>query len=151
MSVLPLSLDQIISLSAIAFQGNIIEYKIDHDPQSGFIVTYTTFKVQEVFKGKVGATYTMKQFNPMLAVNPNLPLGVSNLVEGSSNICFLSGVSEIGLSSPFGEFNIIQDAAVLNDFSPPVSERYIISPAPLGLERIGLEEFKQLVRQKIGM
>ena len=33
--VLPITLDEIISSSAIAFQGNIIEYKTESEPQTG--------------------------------------------------------------------------------------------------------------------
>ena len=153
--VLPITLDEIISSSAIAFQGNIIEYKTESEPQTGagFIVCYTTFKVQEVLKGAVGATYTMKESMPLCDQTQHP--GVTKLVDGKSKIYFLTGASGSGFSSPVGlgqgVFNIIQDAAVLNDFSPPASERYIISPTPVGLEHIGLEEFKRLVRQKIGM
>ncbi|RFC35008.1 MAG: hypothetical protein DID92_2727744441 [Candidatus Nitrotoga sp. SPKER] len=149
----PLTLDDIISSSAIAFQGSIIEYKTESEPQTGFIICYTTFKVQEVLKGTVEATYTMKESMPLCDQTQHS--GVSKLVDGKSKIYFLYGVSESGFSSPValgrGVFSIIQDAAVLSDFSPPASEQSIISPAPAGLEHIGLEEFKQLVRQKIGM
>lgn len=152
--LLPITLDEIISSSAIAFQGNIIEYKTESEPRTGFIVVcYTTFKVQEVLKGTVGATYTMKESMPLCDQTQHP--GVSKLVDGKSKIYFLTGASGSGFSSPVGlgrgVFDIIQDAAVLNDFSPPASESYKISPTPVGLEHIGLEEFKRLVRQKIGM
>lgn len=156
-SLLPLSLDQIISSSAIAFQGKVIESKIDRDPETDFVVTYITFKVQEVLKGTVEAIYTIKQIEyPLppgiarLAVMSNL-----SIVNGSSNIYFLYGPSESGYSNSVGleqgVFRIIEDPKVLRDFSPPASERYVIWNAPVGLEHIGLEEFKQLVRQKIGL
>ncbi|MBK8571012.1 MAG: hypothetical protein IPN81_14430 [Nitrosomonadales bacterium] len=53
MSVLPLYLDEIINDAAIAFQGKSLENHSERDPQTNLIVTYSTFEVQEVLKGKV--------------------------------------------------------------------------------------------------
>lgn len=158
MLVFPLSLDEIVSRSAIVFQGKVIESKIDRDPQTDIVVTYITFKVQEVLKGTVGAIYTIKQIEYPLPPGIARPAVISNLsvVNGSSNIYFLYEVSENGSTNSVGleqgVFRIIEDPKVLGDFSPPSSERYMIIGSRLvGLEHIGLEEFKQLVRQKIGL
>ena len=51
MSVLPLYMDEIVSDAAIAFQGKSLESHSERDPQTGSIVTYSTFEVQEVLKG----------------------------------------------------------------------------------------------------
>jgi len=61
MSVLPLYLDEIVNDAAIAFQGKSIENHSERDPQTNSIVTYSTFEVQEVLKGEVGAMHTIKQ------------------------------------------------------------------------------------------
>ncbi|MBL0037352.1 MAG: hypothetical protein IPP36_00125 [Nitrosomonadales bacterium] len=102
MSVLPLYLDEIINDAAIAFQGKSLENHSERDPQTNLIVTYSTFEVQEVLKGKVGATHTIKQIGGQVQGETNQTMGVPTFIVGESYILFLYGVSVSGFSSPVG-------------------------------------------------
>ena len=47
-SVLPLDLGQIIDQAAVAFQGTVVDVRSGRDPQTGMLVTLTTFRVDDV-------------------------------------------------------------------------------------------------------
>ncbi|MBK8568731.1 MAG: hypothetical protein IPN81_01425 [Nitrosomonadales bacterium] len=102
MSVLPLYMDEIVNDAAIAFQGKALEGHSERDPQTGSIVTYSTFEVQEVLKGEVGATHTIKQIGGKIQEGINQITGVPTFTVGESYILFLYGVSASGFSSPVG-------------------------------------------------
>lgn len=167
MSVLPLYLDEIVNDSAIAFQGKSLENHSERDLQSGSIVTYSTFEVQEVLKGEVGATHTIKQIGGKLAGETHQTTGVPTFTVGESYVLFLYGVSAAGFSSPVGldqgKFNIIPVSKgfhVTNgrDFKEmtlgisanliPPSAQIKMQRASGPINRLDLDEFKQLVRQK---
>lgn len=169
MSVLPLYLDEIVNDAAIAFQGKSLENHSERDPQTNSIVTYSTFEVQEVLKGEVGATHTIKQIGGKLHGEINQTTGVPTFTVGESYILFLYGVSASGFSSPVGlgqgKFNIIPVSTgfhVTNgrdfkemtlgipDHLVPPSAQTKMREAPGPVKRLDLEEFKQLVRQQRG-
>ena len=60
-SVLPLYLDQIVAGAHVAFQGICTGNRSEREAETGLIVTYSSFDVTDVLKGKAGATYTIKQ------------------------------------------------------------------------------------------
>ena len=169
MSVLPLYLDEIVNDAAIAFQGKSIENHSERDPQTNSIVTYSTFEVQEVLKGEVGATHTIKQIGGKLQGEINQTTGVPTFTVGESYVLFLYGVSKSGFSSPVGlgqgKFNIIPVTTgfhVTNgrDFKEmtlgipthvvPPSAQIKMQQTPGPVKRLDLDEFKQLVRQQMG-
>ena len=169
MSVLPLYLDEIINDAAIAFQGKSLENHSERDPQTNLIVTYSTFEVQEVLKGKVGATHTIKQIGGQVQGETNQTMGVPTFIVGESYILFLYGVSVSGFSSPVGleqgKFNVIPGLAgahVTNgrDFKEmtlgtpthlvPTPALIKMRQAPGSTKQFNLDEFKQLVRQQAG-
>lgn len=103
-SVLPLYLDQIIDTSTVAFEGTCIDNRTERDPDTGFVVTYTTFAVRDVLKGDVGFTHVIKQIGGKL---PDGGLqyevkGVPRFTPGDDYVVFLAGVSSAGFSSPIG-------------------------------------------------
>jgi hypothetical protein len=169
MSVLPLYLDEIINDAAIAFQGKSIENHSERDLQTGSIVTYSTFEVQEILKGEVGATHTIKQIGGKLEGETHRTTGVPTFTVGESYVLFLYGVSTAGFSSPVGleqgKFNIIPVSTgfhVTNgrdfkemtlgipDHLVPPSALTKMRQAPGSIKRLELDEFKQLVRQQRG-
>jgi hypothetical protein len=169
MSVLPLYLDEIINDAAIAFQGKSLENHSERDLQTGSIVTYSTFEVQEVLKGEVGAKHTIKQIGGKLEGETHRTTGVPTFTVGESYVLFLYGVSAAGFSSPVGleqgKFNIIPVSTgfhVTNgrDFKEmtlgipanlvPPSALTKMRQAPGSIKRLDLDEFKQLVRQQRG-
>lgn len=169
MSVLPLYLDEIVNDAAIAFQGKSLENHSERDSQTNSIVTYSTFEVQEVLKGEVGAIHTIKQIGGKLQGEINQTTGVPTFTVGESYILFLYGVSASGFSSPVGlgqgKFNIIPVPTgfhVTNgrDFKEmtlgipaylmPPSALVKMRQAPGPIKRLDLDEFKQLVRQQRG-
>ncbi|MDO8369905.1 MAG: hypothetical protein Q7S71_04240 [Candidatus Nitrotoga sp.] len=169
MSVLPLYLDEIVNDAAIVFQGKSLENHSERDPQTGSIVTYSTFEVQEVLKGEVGATHTIKQIGGKIQGGINQTTGVPTFTVGESYVLFLYGVSASGFSSPVGlgqgKFNIIpvskgfhvtngrdfkeMTLGIPNHLVPPsVLIKMRQTPGPV--KRLDLDEFKQLVRQQRG-
>lgn len=177
-SVLPLFLDEIVADAAVAFQGTCTENRSAYDSQTGFVVTYTTFAVTDVLKGTVGATHTIKQVGGHAGNRVYVSEGTPSFTVGENYVVFLYGVSSAGFSSPVGlnqgRFSVRQTAngAVLSngrDFKemlragpsrrdkmrqaapalPPVV-REKLQQAPGELNHLGLDEFKQIVRQQAG-
>src|ERR1700693_5674815 len=60
-SVVPLYLDEIVDTATTVIQGTCTGNRSERDAQTGLIVTYTTFQVNDVLKGEVAATYIIKQ------------------------------------------------------------------------------------------
>lgn len=170
-SVLPLYLDQIIDGAAIAFQGSCIGNRVERDIQSGMIVTYTTFQVQDVLKGQVAPVHTIKQIGGRLAaaagsIEVRQFEGVPQFEVGESYVVFLYGVSAAGFSSPVGlaqgKFDVLpgpagQQVSNGRDFKEmtanrpalrlPQSAQTRLDRSQGQVDRLGLDEFKQFVRQ----
>ncbi len=171
-SVLPLYLDQIIDGAAIAFYGSCLNNRVERDSRTGLIVTYTTFQVQDVLKGQVAAVHTIKQVGGRLAgaagsIEVRQIEGVPQFDVGTSYVIFLYGVSSAGFSSPVGlgqgKFDVLPGPAgpqVANgrDFKEMTASRRVrllpqstqtkIDQAAGQVDRLGLDEFKQSVRQR---
>ena len=167
-SVRDLYLEEIIDTAAVVFQGVVTENRVARDPQTGRIVTYTTFMVQDVLKGQVGATYTIKQLGGEIAaegrgykVDVRMPYNV-----GDTHVVFLYGASAVGFSSPVGStqgsFVVSDDAAgpaVSNgrDFATisahMAADQATAKAMPKARgdgRKVGLDDFKQLVRTRVG-
>jgi len=168
-SVLPLYLDEIVADAQIAFQGTCTANRIERDPQTGLIVTYTTFDVREVLKGNVGTTHTIKQVGGRAGTENYRVEGVPSFAVGQEYVLFLYGVSSAGFSSPVGlsqgQFVVRtgpggQEISNGRDFKEmlrsypvqtlPQSTYGKIQQAPGELKNLGLDEFKQIVRQQTG-
>lgn len=168
-SVLPLYLDEIVANAAVAFQGICTANRSELDPQTGFVVTYTTFSVTDVLKGAVGASHTIKQLGGrtenIISKGGDGPV----FAVGGNYVVFLYGVSSAGFSSPVGlsqgQFIVRQgpNGAELSngrDFkellrpypaqSLPQGARNKVQQTPGELNHLGLDDFKQIVRQQIG-
>ena len=167
-SVLPLDLAQVIDRSAVAFQGTCIDVRTGRDPQSGMVATMITFRVDDVLKGDVGATYTVKQIGGESA-SEGLHYkvhGMPKYTVGAGYVLFMHGVSSAGFSSPVGlsqgRFTVVSGengAQVGNgrDFRDLTRDTGIELPAAAKakaaggpLHRVGLDEFKQMVRKHAG-
>jgi len=170
-SVLPLYLDQIIDGAAIAFHGSCIGNRVERDTQTGMIATYTTFQVQDVLKGQVAPVHTIKQIGGRLpgaagSIEVRRIEGVPQFEVGESYVVFLYGASSAGFSSPVGlgqgKFDVLPGPAgpqVTNgrDFKEmtanrpalllPQSAQTKLDQAQGQVDRLGLDEFKQFVRQ----
>lgn len=160
-SVLPLTLDQMIDGAAVAFEGTCTGNRTEREPGTNLVVTYTTFAVKDVLKGAVGGTHVIKQIGgdlPQGGLSYRVD-GVPKFVVGQDYVVLLAGVSAAGFSSPVGlaqgKFNVHQDASgrkVSNgrDFQdmttrlPAVTTPGVRAP----VHQVGLEEFKQLVRER---
>jgi hypothetical protein len=73
-TVRPILLDEIIDSSAVAFHGTCIANRVELDPVSNFIVTYSTFAVRDVIKGAPAATHVIKQ------IGGTMPGGESGMI-----------------------------------------------------------------------
>ncbi len=169
-SVLPLYLDELVDTAAVAFQGTVLDNRVERDGATGFVVTYTRFAVAEALKGDVGTVHTIKQIGGELAGDtaPSFRIqGVPKFVVGGEYVVFLAGVSSAGFSSPIGlsqgKFNIDRAGATAKvangrDFRDmtaniPASQATSglsmrLQPSAARANDAGLDEFKQLVRER---
>lgn len=169
-SVLPLGLDRIVHDARVIFQGTVTGVRSERDPETGWIVSYVTFRVDDALKGAVGSTYVVKQIGGRLPDGESYHVdGVPSYVPGRSYVMFLTGPSTVGLSSPIGlsqgKFRIessANGAEVSNgrDFRemtariprgslPPAVRARIEQKAGGRVPTLALDDFKQLVRQRI--
>jgi len=165
-SVLPLDLGQIIDMSAIAFQGTVVDVKTGKDPQTGMLVTLTTFRVDDVLKGDVPASYTVKQIggeDSSTGVKFKA-FGVPTYTVGQSYVLFMNGVSSAGFTSPVGLqqglFPILDgeadtevaggDFRVLTEDTPDLVLPEQAKAGNKPVNRIGLSDFKAMVRRHAG-
>jgi hypothetical protein len=163
-SVLPLDLGQVIDQAAVAFQGTVTDVKTGKDPQTGLLVTMTTFRVDDALKGELGATYTVKQIGGE-DTETNMrfkAFGVPSYTVGESYVLFFNGVSSAGFTSPVGLQQgrfLIKDGEVGNgrDFRDLTANTNIVLPAHAAkaaadraVSRLGLDDFKRIVRARAG-
>ena len=171
-TVLPLSLDDIVATAGVAFEGTCIENRAERDAATQLPVTYTTFAVHDVIKGKPGSTYTIKQVGAEL---PGKDIafkvhGVPKFAVGEDYIVFLPAASSAGFSSPVGRaqgrFSVHRkpdgtlQAANGRDFRemtanipeqelpPGLAEK--VKRAPQAVADMDVDAFKQLARQRAG-
>ena len=171
MTVLPVTLDNMIDGAATAFQGTVLENRVARDPQTGHVVTYTRFKVNDVLKGQVGRTHEIKQFGGDLedsGVQFRM-MGVPRFKEGGEYVVFLYGTSTAGFSSPVGlhqgRFAVRQDGAKAKvgngrDFReltagagvhrlPPSVQQKVHREG--AVQELDLDELKQMVRDRLAV
>ena len=167
-SVLPLSLDEIIDSAAVAFEGRCLETRTGRDPQTGMIVTFTTFQVDDLLKGSAGSTYTIKQVGGEDRTEGRVfrMQGVPTFKPGEAYVVFLYGISEKGFSSPVGlaqgRFEVVQEAQTAKvtngrDFREMTSRmaagdlpEVLKEKAGGSVPKLELARFKQLVRDRVG-
>lgn len=97
LSVKPLTLGQIVSLSSLIFRGQVIQVKRQLDAaESHFLVDYVTFQVKECFKG--GCWYPTQTIKQTAQVK-----GLPQFSKGDEVLVFLpSPAEETGLLAPTG-------------------------------------------------
>jgi hypothetical protein len=170
-TVLPVSLDHLVDNAAVVFEGTCVGNRTERDPGTGLVVTYTTFSVRDAIKGEVASVHEIKQLGgriPQAGMALRVD-GVPSFTVGESYVVFLAGVSAAGFSSPIGlsqgRFAVAHEAAgptVSNgrDFRQmtagmpdallPFAGRTAAGEASGPVNRLGLDEFKQLVRSRSG-
>jgi hypothetical protein len=170
MSVLPMYLDDIVHDAAVAFEGECIGNRSEMDAKMGVVVTYTTFKVTEVLKGKLEATHTIKQLGGIASGQMYRLPGMTTFVEGAPYVVFLYGISNAGFSSPVGlsqgQFTIRESAGGkelsngrdFKDMLRPEAVDRLPQKVKKGVQQplsplshVGLIDFKQMVRQLGGL
>jgi hypothetical protein len=163
-SVLPVDLGQIIDQAAVAFQGTATDVRTGRDPQTGMLVTMTTFRVDDVLKGEVGATYTVKQIGGEDSSSGVVfkVHGTPTYTVGESYVVFFHGVSSAGFTSPVGLSQgrfLVQGGEVGNgrdvrDLTAGMNLELPNTIAKAAKEkkvtRMGLDDFKQIVRAHAG-
>lgn len=169
MSVLPLQLDEIAANAHLVFQGTCTGNRSEHDIQTGMVVTYTTFDVQETLKGSAGPSHTIKQAGGEIDNASHRIEGIPSFTVGQEYVVFLYGVSNLGFSSPVGlgqgQFAVadgpagkqLSNGRDFNDMIPNQADWPAGRPARSAVERdggeirhLGLDDFKQIVKRHIG-
>jgi hypothetical protein len=171
-TVLPLYLEEIIDTSTVAFEGTCTGNRTERDPETNFVVTYTTFAVHDVLKGSVGTTHEIKQIGGTL---PDSKLqyrveGIPSFGVGQDYVVFLAGVSAAGFSSPIGlqqgKFTVKADGAARTvrngrDFNEMTARLGLTKPsAPKAATQsaeappvfdMDLDQFKSIVRKRLAV
>jgi len=103
-TVLPVSLKQLSTGAYMIFHGKTIANRVEQDPISGQVVTYTDFTVIETIKGPSTSKYTIKQLGGRL---PNSTVylsihGIPKFTAGEEYLVFLPRISRLGFCSPLG-------------------------------------------------
>jgi hypothetical protein len=168
-SVLPLDLGQIIDQAAVAFQGTVTDVRSGRDPQTGVLVTMTTFRVDDVLKGEVAQSYTLKQIGGTDSTTGMSfrTMGMPTYKAGQTYVIFLHGVSSVGFTSPVGlgqgRFQVLDgetgpEVGNGRDFREmtenvagvelPAQAKAKAAGQPM--RRMGLADFKAMVRQHAG-
>jgi hypothetical protein len=171
-SVLPLYLDEIVDTATVAFQGTVVENRTEREAATNLVVTYTTFAVSDVLKGTVGVTHTIKQVGGTIPGDDSPAfkiMGVPKFTVGEEVVVFLAGVSKAGFSSPIGlsqgHFHVNRSGVATSvhngrDFRDMTSNIPASQVRNSMVNRVqqtqavsstaGLDEFKQLVRERNG-
>lgn len=168
-SVLPVTLDHLVDKSAVVFEGTCVGNRTERDEATGLVVTYTMFSVSDAIKGNPASVHEIKQLGGRMPDGGMVYRvdGVPTFTVGDSYVVFLAGVSNAGFSSPIGlsqgRFAVIHGAAgktVSNgrDFREmtaglpeaqlPFAARKSLVGAAGRVDRLDLDEFKQLVRAR---
>jgi hypothetical protein len=103
-SLRPITLEQLSTSATLIFYGEVLSNQVKKDEQSGYIATFTEFKVIDLIKGNTADTHTIKQIGGELK-NRNRALrihGVPKFHLGKSYVVFLPEKSKLGFSSPLG-------------------------------------------------
>jgi len=103
-SLLPITLEQLSTRATLVFYGEVLTNQVKQDEQSGYIATFTEFKVIDLIKGKAKNTHTIKQIGGELK-DRNMALrihGVPRFQAGKNYVVFLPTKSKLGFSSPLG-------------------------------------------------
>lgn len=103
-TLLPVTLEQLSTRAPLIFYGEVISNQVKKDEQSGYIATFTEFKVIDLIKGNTADTHTIKQIGGLLK-NSNTALRIHGVPEyqvGKSYVVFLPAKSTLGFSSPLG-------------------------------------------------
>ena len=168
-TVIPLTLDEIVASSAVAFAGTCLDSHAERNPTGDLIVTYVRFAVHDVLKGEVGATYTIKQIGGELPSESRgvRVHGMPSFQTGQEYVVFLTGVSSLGFSSPIGlaqgRFTVVHEQGAdhvsngrdFRDMTKNIPDAEL--PPGLAAQRnahamphMDLDTFKQLVRSRRG-
>lgn len=167
-SVRPMDLDGLVDNASTVFQGQCLESHSERDAATGMIVTLTTFQVEETLKGDAATVHTIKQLGGRLGSEVSRVDGMPAFTPGEEYVVFLYGVSDAGFSSPVGlaqgSFPVKQEAKGrvvgngrdLRDVLPaaaranmPENVRKRFDSEPGEVAHMDLEEFKQLVRERV--
>lgn len=103
-SLLPISLEQLSTRASLIFYGTVISNEVRKDTQSGYVATFTEFKIIDLIKGEAADKFTIKQIGGHFKEN-NIALrihGVPEFKTGNSYVVFLPEKSSLGFSSPLG-------------------------------------------------
>lgn len=130
-SIRPISLESLSTRSSLIFYGEAINNQTKKDDQSGAIVTFTTFKVIDLIKGRTGDTHTIKQIGGTLTDTKTIyqVRGVPTYQIGKQYVVFLPEKSSLGFSSPLGLHQGSYSISTINNIKTVSNGTTINSPA----------------------
>lgn len=138
-SVLPISLQQLSTKATLIFYAEVTNNQVKQDEQSGYVATFTEFKIIQSIKGNVGISHTIKQiggYDEASERRLHIP-GVPDFQKGNQYVVFLPEKSALGFSSPLGlhqgQFHVLTH----ND-EPIVSNGRRLEAAPDNIANIQL-------------
>lgn len=104
LSLLPVNFDQLVVIAPRIIDGTLIDKRSEEDVDSGYLVTYYTFTVNEWIKGKGESQLVIKQVTPDREVGLGGPnrFGLPDYTLNQRYLLFLAGDSVKGLTAPLG-------------------------------------------------
>ena len=166
MKVLPLTIEERMERADWVFVGTCVEKRSEIDLTLDRVVTYYTFSVSEVIKGKMGTRVTFKQYGGEVAGRSTRILGMPTYQEQEEIVLFLRPESRFGFSSPVGAFQGMypvvldraakkkvvyvpdRDARAAGMSAPKIAPPDSILPPPVG-SPIPLENFIAALRRMV--
>jgi len=114
-SVLPLNLNELLQGAQHVFVGTCITNNTVMDSTTQMMSTFTSFQVNDLLKGELSNTHTIKQIAQRVSTNKITMLfpSVPTFIVGQQYVVFIPQSSKLGYSSPVGlqqgSFDIIQE------------------------------------------
>ncbi len=99
---IPVNIEQLVRDAGTIVDGTVVSTRTGKDPETGFIVTWVTLKVNESFFGASEGTVTFKQYGGEADGLANYPKHLPRYSAGERSILFLTAPSSIGMQSPVG-------------------------------------------------
>jgi hypothetical protein len=161
-TVVPPTFDQLVSQAEVIFQGAVTDVRSERAGAGAqrHIVTYVTFKVEDSFKGKVGATYSIRLLGGTVDGETMEVTDTPKFNVGDRDILFVENngsqfVPLVGISH--GRFRVQReqttgrDVVMTNDRAPlsDVSQLGRNERAATAGRPLSIDEFKGAIQTKL--
>jgi hypothetical protein len=161
-TVVPPTFDQLVSQAQVIFQGAVSDVRSEWAGAGAqrHIVTYVTFKVEDRFKGNVGATYSIRLLGGTVDGKTMVVTDTPKFNVGDRDILFVENngsqfVPLVGISH--GRFRIQREQTTGRDVVMTNEQKPLSDVSQLGRDEhaataggaLSIDEFKGAIRTKL--